>query len=456
MTHEALRLEAQERLARGDTRGAAEAFERAGLYLDAARTYRSAGLPLAALASVTRVPADDPRYREACLAAVALATEEDRITLAFENFLALFLRNAPQDRAEEETLLALAGLYERQGYLENAAEVFERLAGTRPEAAAAAARLRHELLPPVSELADLPTRPAPPTPGAPDREQYRESGSTPAERVIFQPGAVIAGRYRLEERIGAGGMSVVFRATDLELRDKLAIKVLTKAVFDAETDARLRRELMLSRQLVHPNIVRIFEIGIAQGLRYLIMELLTGYRLADRLRRGALGLDEALDILIQTCAALQAAHDLGIVHRDVKPGNLFVEAGGVVKVMDFGLAKMRDAPGLTASGAIGGTPAYMAPEQASDLRSVVPATDIYALGIVAYELFTGTVPFRHENPLSVLIMHREQTPLPPRTHNPALPEELEQLILRCLAKEPSQRFGSCRELGRSLTALRAR
>jgi eukaryotic-like serine/threonine-protein kinase len=456
MTREALQREAEERLARGDTRGAAESFERGGLYLEAARTYRAAGLPLAALASITRVSVEDPRYRDACVAALALATEQDRITLALENFLARFLRDAPRDHTEEEALLSLAGIYERQGYPENAAEIFERLADTRPDCAAAAARLRCELAPPLSELAELPTRTVPLPAQPPDQDRPVEPGSTPAERVIFQPGAVIAGRYRLEERIGTGGMSVVFRATDLELNDKMAIKVLTRAVFDAVTDARLRRELMLSRQLVHPNIVRIFEIGIAQGLRYLIMELLTGYRLADRLHHGALGLDESLDFLVQACAGLQGAHDLGIIHRDVKPGNLFVATGGVLKVMDFGLAKMRDAPGLTSSGAIGGTPVYMAPEQASDLRSVGPTTDIYALGIVAYELVTGTVPFRHENPLSILIMHREQAPLAPRTLNPAVPEQLEQIILRCLAKEPQQRFGSCRELGRTLSALRSR
>jgi serine/threonine-protein kinase len=128
----------------------------------------------------------------------------------------------------------------------------------------------------------------------------------------------------------------------------------------------------------------------------------------------------------------------------------------VLKVMDFGLAKLRDAPGLTPTGVIGGTPPYMAPEQASDFRSVAAATDVYALGVVAYEMFTASLPFVHENPLALLNLHRDCRPDPPRSRNPTLPEALERIILRCLEKDPGRRFGSCREMAQHLQAIRSR
>jgi serine/threonine-protein kinase len=329
----------------------------------------------------------------------------------------------------------------------------------RPEYGEAAARLVAPGAAAVPDLPDLPDLPPVPPPAAPDAAAAHAAATAEPkeeERPVFRPGVVIAGRYKLEERVGAGGMSVVFRATDFDLGDEIALKVLTHAVFDPETDARLRRELMLSRQLLHPNVVRVFEMGLAQGFRYLTMELLVGHKLADRLHSGPIGLDEGLGYLAQACAGLQAAHDLGIVHRDVKPNNFFITEGHVLKVMDFGLAKVRGAQGLTASGVIGGTPAYMAPEQASDFRAVTPASDIYALGVVAYEMFTGALPFSHENPLSILIMHRETPPPPPRSRNPSLPDELESIILDCLQKDPARRITSCREMGRRVRALRAR
>jgi len=187
------------------------------------------------------------------------------------------------------------------------------------------------------------------------------------------------------------------------------------------------------------------------------MEYLPGGDLRRRLLgSGRLETEEVVRLGEEVLGALGAAHDLGIVHRDVKPNNFFITEARVLKVMDFGLAKVRGAQGLTASGVIGGTPAYMAPEQASDFRTVTPASDIYALGVVAYEMFTATLPFTHENPLSILIMHRESPPPPPRSRNPSLPEELEQIILHCLEKDPARRFGSCREMGRRVRALRAR
>jgi serine/threonine-protein kinase len=373
----------------------------------------------------------------------------------FENLLAAFVRGGPQGDEEAAVFRALAQLYERHRIPENAVEVLEKLVAARPGDAEALAELA-ALRPAQGDLPELPelepeppraARPlAPPDTGAADQE------GEPAFRV----GALIGERYRLDERIGSGGSSVVFRATDVLLGDKVAIKVLTHGVYDRETDERLRRELVLSRRIQHRNVVRLFDIGLAHGFRYISMELLSGVDLRSRMRGGELPLDEGLDYLIQACRGLEAAHAEGIVHRDVKPENCFITRGAVLKLMDFGLAKPQQASGITTTGIVAGTPAYMAPEQVMDFRKVSPSADIYSLGIVAYEMFTGRVPFDHAEPIPLMLMHVNDQPAPPRSRNPLISETLERIILDCLAKNPSARVASCSALGQRLQALRDR
>jgi eukaryotic-like serine/threonine-protein kinase len=449
---EQLRRVAAAAAARGDYLAAAGVLEQGNCFFEAAEARRAGGDAAGALADLTRLTPEEPSYRQACRLAIRLAAELDATSLQLENLLARFLRNAPQDKGESESLRTLAALYERHGFVENAHEVWQKLAAFSADDADALSHLQALDGPTLAELPDLPSLAAVAAIVAEKDDPI--PAATDDEEVPFREGVVVGGRYRLEQRVGVGAASVVFRATDLDLHDALAVKVLTHAVFDPETDARLRRELMLSRQLVHPNVVRTYDMGRAHGFRYITMELLVGTRLADRLRQGPLPLAEGLSYLAQACAGLQAAHDLGIVHRDVKPSNCFVVQGGLLKIMDFGIAKLRDAPGLTTSGVIAGTPAYMAPEQAIDFRKVTAATDIYALGVVAFEMFTASLPFVHHDPLQVLMMHRDLAPPEPRTRNASLPEELERIILIALAKSPNERFGSCGEMGRRLEALR--
>jgi serine/threonine-protein kinase len=162
----------------------------------------------------------------------------------------------------------------------------------------------------------------------------------------------------------------------------------------------------------------------------------------------------ALGYLIQACHGLQAAHDAGVVHRDVKPDNFFVTADGILKVMDFGIAKQYETPGVTVAGSIAGTPLYMSPEQIGNFSAVTPLTDIYALGVCAYEMFTGQVPFFHAELVPLLMMHVNTPPKPPREHNPHVPPRLEAAILKLLAKDPKARYQSCRELAEELGAIR--
>jgi serine/threonine protein kinase len=162
----------------------------------------------------------------------------------------------------------------------------------------------------------------------------------------------------------------------------------------------------------------------------------------------------ALGYLLQACHGLQAAHDAGVVHRDVKPDNFFVTDDGVLKVMDFGIAKQYATPGVTVAGSIAGTPLYMSPEQVGNFSAVTHLTDLYALGVCAYEMFTGQVPFFHEDLVPLLMMHVNNQPVPPQQRNPHVPAELNAMILKLLAKDPKQRYQSCRYLAQDLGKIR--
>ncbi len=216
--------------------------------------------------------------------------------------------------------------------------------------------------------------------------------------------------------------------------------------------ARFKQELSLSRRLNHPNVIRLYDIGSYQGHRYITMELLDGKDLNHIVGR-PIKLNVGIDWLLQMCHGLQAAHDKGVIHRDIKPHNIFVCKDGTVKVMDFGIAKRVSAPGMTVGNFIAGTPEYMSPEQISGFSSVTHSTDLYAVGIVAYLMFTGRLPFEHEDMLPLLMMHLNDEPPPPRKHNPSIPVELERVILRLLEKTPSDRFQSCGSLAAALEVV---
>jgi len=441
---------------------AAELFTEAGMPLEAATCHFEAGATAPGLESLARVPRTDPRYREACSEAVARASELGVVSLGIENLLADFIRSGPRDGLEIDAFFNLGRLYLRQGLIENGREVVAKVLRAQP-----AHRTAQELLaeldqkrPPASapaELPDLPELPSPPVPAPVGMSPDRGRQPSPDQGPIFAVGATVAGRYRLLQKIGQGGISVVFRAADDEIGADVALKVFTQAVFDEDTDGRFKRELLLSRQLAHPNVLRLFDTGSHFGLRYLSMELLIGSDLSHILAAARrLPVPRALDYMIQTCGALAAAHNLGIVHRDIKPGNLFVTVNDVLKVMDFGIAKLQAAPGLTATGFIAGTPGYIAPEQISNFSGVTPAADLYALGVVGYEMLTGGLPFRQRDVMALLTMHLKEAPPPIRPQNPEVPEALERLILGLLEKAPDKRPASCAEALRMLNAIRER
>jgi len=269
------------------------------------------------------------------------------------------------------------------------------------------------------------------------------------------PGSVVLGRrYALGEKIGAGGFSEVWRATDAVLARPVAIKLLHLGYAQhAEALTRFRAEAQHAGGLSHENIARVYDYGEPDPPQppYLVMELVAGPSLAGMLAAGPLDPARSLDIIAQTASGLHAAHLAGLVHRDVKPGNLLLAPGGVVKITDFGIARAADSAPVTGTGQLVGTPGYLAPEQAMG-EPATPASDLYALGIVAYECLTGAPPFTGPA-LAVALAHRER-PLPPLPGQ--VPADVAALVLELTAKNPAGRPRSAGEVARRAGQLAGR
>ena len=269
--------------------------------------------------------------------------------------------------------------------------------------------------------------------------------------------SLVGGRYEIGERLGVGGMSEVFAATDQRLGRQVAVKFLRSEVDDPNARARIESEARSAAALSHPNIVNVFDAGDHEGRPYVVMELADSRSLADVIRdEGPLPPDRAADISRQVLSALAAAHAEGIVHRDVKPANILVSEGGAVKLADFGIAKSfaDAAAGMTAVGLVMGTPTYLSPEQASG-RAATPRSDLYAMGVVLYEALTGSPPFAGDTPMAVVTAHA-QAPVPDiRAAAPGVPAWLAKVVERALAKDPADRFLNANEMARALSGPRA-
>jgi eukaryotic-like serine/threonine-protein kinase len=268
----------------------------------------------------------------------------------------------------------------------------------------------------------------------------------------------LSGRYETAERLGSGGMSNVYKATDLILERTVAVKILAEHLSDDERFvARFRREALAVAKLIHPNIVQVYDTGKDDGRHYIVMEYVSGRSGAQILQRhGPVGPEIAAEIGTQACAGLDYAHRRGIIHRDVKPGNLMVTGGPVgggaeltVKLTDFGIARAIEQTRITQVGSVVGTAAYLAPEQVRG-EEATPATDVYALGVVLYQFLTGRLPYEGSSLAELAVRQQNEKPLPPSTYNDEVPETLSGAVLRALEGDPHRRYASADELASGL------
>jgi eukaryotic-like serine/threonine-protein kinase len=262
------------------------------------------------------------------------------------------------------------------------------------------------------------------------------------------------GKYELEAELGRGGMGVVYKARQVDLKRTVALKmVLSSQLASPEALERFQDEARAAAGLVHPHIVAVYEAGHIDGQPYFAMQLIEGCSLGERVRQGPLPPHEAARLVCTVAQAVHHLHDHGIVHRDLKPSNILLDANGHPFVTDFGLVKVLGGGHHTTTGAIVGTPSYMSPEQAASRKDLGPATDVYSLGAILYELLTGRPPFAEESMLDTLAQVLESEPTAPRRLRPAIPADLELICLRCLEKGPAERFGSADALARALDAF---
>jgi len=264
-------------------------------------------------------------------------------------------------------------------------------------------------------------------------------------------GTLLAGRYEILKLLGQGGMGAVYKARDTELDRMVALKLIRPELAkNPEILRRFKQELILARQVTHKNVIRIFDLGQSEGIKFITMDFVEGQDLRHLLlEKGKFAPQEAARLMLQICRALEAAHGEGVIHRDLKPHNIMLDAGGRAYVMDFGIARSAYLPGMTQTGALVGTPEYMSPEQARG-EKLTERSDLFSLGVIFYELLTGQSPYPADAPLATLWKRLQEKPKPPIEVDPQIPQVLNDIVMKALEIEPQDRIASAREMAGQL------
>jgi eukaryotic-like serine/threonine-protein kinase len=272
-------------------------------------------------------------------------------------------------------------------------------------------------------------------------------------KIVLRPGAVLGGRYEILQLLGAGGMGSVYKAKDRELDRFVALKVIRSELADQpEVLRRFKQELILAQQVTHKNVIRTFDLGEADGIKFISMDYIEGQDLRSFLKqKGKFTSQEATAIIVQVCQALEAAHSEGVVHRDLKPQNIMIDAQGKATVMDFGIAYSTELTGMTQTGALLGTPEYMSPEQAKGQKADA-RSDVFALGIIFYELLTGETPYKADTALATLLKRTQERVPPPSKLDPTIPRYLSDIVAKCLETDPRRRYQDVSEVLADLQA----
>jgi serine/threonine protein kinase/tetratricopeptide (TPR) repeat protein len=265
--------------------------------------------------------------------------------------------------------------------------------------------------------------------------------------LVLQPGTVLGNRYEIIQMLGEGGMGAVYKAKDIELGRVIALKVIRpELASDREILRRYKQELILARQITDRNVIRIFDLGEAGGIKFITMEYVEGESLYQILRRqGKVPISEAIDIMRQMLSGLQSAHREGVIHRDLKPGNIMRDAQGRVVVMDFGLARSLEGDGMTRTGTMMGTMEYMSPEQAQ-AKELDARSDIFTVGLICYELLTGKMPYHADSVVASLLKRMQERAAPPSDWDATIPQPVSELVSMCLERDPAQRWQSAQEI----------